>query len=488
MKTACIIGGGIGGLTVGALLAREGYRVTLLEKNRTIGGGLQSFVRHHRHFDPCMHIAGGLQPGGNIWRILDYLGITDKVVAENYRDVIVYNGKHIVLPNGRDAWIEAVGEGRHKEELAAYVDALYRLVGTESLFSLQAHRSTTESSPLLSLSAKQLIELYISSDIIRRRLAYIAPLYGGTDDSPALLHALTTVLHIEGTYALVPSASSLANALAGVIAAAGGRVVSGTAVDSMVYTCNRVDAVCCGNECYSADCYVGAIPIKALIDIAPQPAFSTAFRRRMAAAPQSHSAFCLYGILKPDTMRQRNESYFISRTDADPWIPDDVDKQWPQSLYLMTRSDPANPLFADTMTIMAPMLYERVAQWEGSTAGHRPNDYCSWKELLAHQALTMAREAVGDFELEYLETSSPLTLRHYTGNCRGSCYGLHSSVNNMAATTMSPRTRMTNLFVAGQDVNFHGMVGTTLSSVLTAEAILGDNVIVGQLSQNRQTI
>ena len=42
-KTAIIIGGGLGGLFTGAILAKEGLRVTVLEKNATAGGGLQTF-------------------------------------------------------------------------------------------------------------------------------------------------------------------------------------------------------------------------------------------------------------------------------------------------------------------------------------------------------------------------------------------------------------------------------------------------------------
>ena len=36
-KTAIIIGGGLGGLFTGAILAKEGLRVTVLEKNATAG-------------------------------------------------------------------------------------------------------------------------------------------------------------------------------------------------------------------------------------------------------------------------------------------------------------------------------------------------------------------------------------------------------------------------------------------------------------------
>ena len=72
MKSVCIVGGGVGGLMTGALLTKEGYRVTVLEKNRTLGGGLQCFIRKGHTFDPSMHVFGGMQPGGNLRKILDY--------------------------------------------------------------------------------------------------------------------------------------------------------------------------------------------------------------------------------------------------------------------------------------------------------------------------------------------------------------------------------------------------------------------------------
>ena len=42
-KRVVVIGGGLGGLFTGAILAKEGLQVTVLEKNINIGGGLQTF-------------------------------------------------------------------------------------------------------------------------------------------------------------------------------------------------------------------------------------------------------------------------------------------------------------------------------------------------------------------------------------------------------------------------------------------------------------
>ncbi|WP_368497961.1 phytoene desaturase family protein [Herbiconiux sp. A18JL235] len=50
-KTAIVIGGGISGLASAALLAREGYTVTLLEKNDTLGGRAGLWERDGFRFD-----------------------------------------------------------------------------------------------------------------------------------------------------------------------------------------------------------------------------------------------------------------------------------------------------------------------------------------------------------------------------------------------------------------------------------------------------
>ena len=69
MKTVVIIGGGLGGLFAGALLAKEGLRVTLIEKNVIVGGGLQSFKRFGEVFDTGMHVLGGMRKGGSVYRL-----------------------------------------------------------------------------------------------------------------------------------------------------------------------------------------------------------------------------------------------------------------------------------------------------------------------------------------------------------------------------------------------------------------------------------
>ena len=51
-----IIGSGLGGLSSGVILAKNGYDVTVLEQGNQIGGCLQCFTRHGAKFEACISL------------------------------------------------------------------------------------------------------------------------------------------------------------------------------------------------------------------------------------------------------------------------------------------------------------------------------------------------------------------------------------------------------------------------------------------------
>ena len=107
IKDILVIGGGLGGLMTGAILSKVGFKVTVLEKNRTVGGGLQCFPRHGKIFETGMHIMGGMLPGENVYRLCSWVGITDKLKirltdAECMDFLWFYEeGQKYSLPSGR---------------------------------------------------------------------------------------------------------------------------------------------------------------------------------------------------------------------------------------------------------------------------------------------------------------------------------------------------------------------------------------------------
>ena len=64
-----IIGSGLGGLVSANFLAKEGYSVCVLEKNKQHGGNLQIFIRNKTIFDTGVHYIGGLDKGQTLYKI-----------------------------------------------------------------------------------------------------------------------------------------------------------------------------------------------------------------------------------------------------------------------------------------------------------------------------------------------------------------------------------------------------------------------------------
>ena len=79
MKRAIIIGSGLGGLSTAVILAKYGYRVTLLEQSAQIGGALQCFRRAGVSFETGMHYIGSAGRGEIIDSLFKFMGMSESI-------------------------------------------------------------------------------------------------------------------------------------------------------------------------------------------------------------------------------------------------------------------------------------------------------------------------------------------------------------------------------------------------------------------------
>ncbi|MDE0584355.1 NAD(P)-binding protein [Planococcus sp. A6] len=73
-KRILVVGAGIGGLTAGSLLAKEGYEVTVLEAAAELGGCAGKYKRHPYLFPVGATLGMGLEPGGIHERVFRCIG------------------------------------------------------------------------------------------------------------------------------------------------------------------------------------------------------------------------------------------------------------------------------------------------------------------------------------------------------------------------------------------------------------------------------
>lgn len=123
-----VIGGGIGGLTAGALLAQAGKSVTILEASREWGGCAGKFQRHKFLYASGATLGMGLEKGGIHDRVFRHLGI--KADAFRLEDVMkVKRGKRtLTFYADRQKHVMAMQEvfPSYANEIAAFYKEVYQ--------------------------------------------------------------------------------------------------------------------------------------------------------------------------------------------------------------------------------------------------------------------------------------------------------------------------------------------------------------------------
>lgn len=495
-KSAVIIGGGLGGLFTGAILAKEGVKVSVIEKNAMIGGGLQSFVRFGEVFDTGMHVIGGMRPGGNIRRICNYLGISDKIfirdVDNNPTDVLYFaeDKATYYISQGKQGFVERLAESfpHQRENLTQYVKAVYDIVSELDLFFLRPSNSyITVHSDEFMMAANDFIAKYITDPKLAAVVAYINPLYSGRKDmTPAYIHALISVLYIDGPSRFAGGSYLFANALHDCIIENGGEVIAGDGVEHIATENKVITSVTTRKgRTFSADYYISAIHPCSLIPLLDDPSvFPKAYINRLNEIPNSYSAFTLNIKLKPGTFRYINHSVFYMSRYDEIWNFGCEDKTWPLGFLCMTPPDIEQGEFSNKMILTAPMTWNNVKQWEDTKVGHRGKEYEEWKTQCAEQLISRMEEMYPDFRncIESINTASPLTIRDFYAVKEGAMCGYSKDCNNMMLSQVPVVTKVRNLLLTGQNCNIHGFCGVPLTAITTSEVILGNNYVLNKIN------
>ena len=108
---AVILGSGLGGLQCAYILAKNGKKVCVVEKNGVPGGCLQSFRRGGKEFDTGFHYVGALGRGQILEKLFRYFGLMElpwhQLDTDGF-DEIVLKGKSYILPNGYEGFADGI--------------------------------------------------------------------------------------------------------------------------------------------------------------------------------------------------------------------------------------------------------------------------------------------------------------------------------------------------------------------------------------------
>lgn len=494
-----IIGGGLGGLVSALILAKEGYYVGLVEKNQQFGGNLQTFSRDKVIFDTGVHYIGGLSKGQNLYTYFKYLGILDdlslKRMNEDGYDIITFDDDSTEYKHaqGYRKFKESLLKQFPEEEKAidVYCKKLQETCDGFTLYRMRKSETYQEKPEVLQENIKDFIESITDNKKLQSVLVGSNLLYAGNDNiTPLYMHALAVNSYIESSYRIIRGGSQITKALLKRFRELGGktfkrqRVVKLETQDGIVKKLHTDKGKILG-----ADFFISNVDPKMTIKMLPENTFRKSFVNRIENIKSTIAAFSLYLVLKPKTFPYINSNYYHFKNTDSVWNALDYkEEEWPKTYMISMGLAKEDEEWADNLTVMTYMRFEEVESWANTfnTVVHKNYRGETYEEFKAAKAEILIRELEKKFpdireKIEAVYTSTPLSYRDYIGCTKGSMYGYVKDAANPMKSFISPKTRVKNLFFTGQSLNMHGILGVTISGIITCSEILGREYLLDKI-------
>lgn len=496
----------MGGLVSAVVLAKEGYKVCVLEKNNQFGGNLQTFVRDKTIFDTGVHYIGGLAAGQNLFQYFNYLGIMEglqlqKMDKDGY-DLITFDGDSNAYPHaqGYDNFYKqllAFFPDEHKA-IKQYCMQMQEVCRLFPLYNLES--GSPYNKEVLSLNLKEYLDNLTHNEKLKAVLVGSNFLYAGNGmDTPFYVHALSVNSYIKSAWRFVRGGSQIAKLLVRQLRKYNGEIFRRNAVQQILFENDKAIGVdTTSGEKYFANQFISNIDINSLLQLSPTKLYRKSFRQRIKQLKITPSSFTVHIVFKPHTFPYINHNIYHFKQPDDVWNASASVRpaDWPKAYMISMGIHTKGKEYADDMSVMAYMDFEKVQQWEETVntiveKSDRGTDYKAFKQKHIDIVLNELESKYPNIKqcIHSVYATTPLSYRDYIGSFKGNMYGFVKETNNPMATFFSPKTRVSNFFVTGQTVNMHGIMGTTIGAINTCSEIIGKEKLLHKIKnyQNEPT-
>ncbi|MDR6526334.1 all-trans-retinol 13,14-reductase [Chryseobacterium rhizosphaerae] len=495
-----VIGSGLGGLVSALILAKEGLKVCVLEKNNQYGGNLQTFSRDKLVFDTGVHYLGGLSKGQNLNTFFSYLEIMDDLdlqrMDEDGYDRISFGEDAIDYPHaqGYQNFVEqlSVYFPDERENLENYCEEIQYVCSQFPRYNVVGKDNYNEE--ILHLNTRRFIESVTSDKKLQSVLLGSNFLYAGDSENiPFYVHALTVNSYIQSAYKCIKGGSQISKLLIRKLRQYEADIHKHAEVTGFIFDDNNILTsvkTASGKE-YTAKKIISNIEIRSTIKLIGEERLKKSFLNRVLSWQPVSSCFSVYLVLKPNTIPNFNYNVYHYSSEELVWSAFRYRKEtWPET-YMLSSSPSRNyPEFAESLTAISYMDFDEVKDWENTfntvaDDHERGEMYERFKLAKAEQMLDALEKKIPNLThaVKKIYTSSPLSYRDYIGSFEGNMYGYMKNSENPLKTMVSPRTKIDNLFLTGQSVNMHGILGVTIGAFNTCSEILGKETIDRHLNQ-----
>ncbi|BFM43021.1 NAD(P)/FAD-dependent oxidoreductase [Flavobacterium sp. CFS9] len=494
-----IVGSGLGGLVSSIILAKEGYSVCVLEKNNQYGGNLQTFVRDKTIFDTGIHYIGGLEEGQNLFKYFNYLGIMEhlnlKKMDDNGFDIISFEDDPNEYPHAQ-GYANFTSQLEHffpeeKTGIEEYCKKIKTICESFPLYNLEWEGKYDNE--ILGLNAKQTIDECTQNEKLKAVLAGSNFLYAGiADKTPFYVHALSVNSYIQSSWRCINGGSQITKQLLKQLKKYGGEFYKYKEVTRFNVEDKKVTSVDIKDgTSVSGTRFISNIEPKTTLKLTGEEHFRKSFYSRVQSLEGVISAFSLYIVFKPKTFKYINHNHYHFKKSSEVWTAYEYDdNSWPKAFMASMNASKKQEEWAEGMTFITYMKYDDVIPWAATfnTTVDENDRGESYEEFKSRKAAKFLDEIELKFPgikncIQSIHTSTPLSYRDYIGGDHGNMYGYVKDSNNPMKTLIPSKTKLDNLYLTGQSINMHGVLGVTIGAVVTCSEIVGKEYLVNKINQ-----
>lgn len=473
-----IIGGGIGGLSLGIILAKLAYPVTLVERNKQVGGMMRSYTREGIDCDIGIHYLGSLDKGQVLRRCFDYLGVTDEIplermgvngIIDRYIFANAVEGPdHFNLPEGIDAYAENLKTAFPLETKAidAFMALLRRSAKQLNDLTFLYHDIPADVLVDQTESLSDVFQRLGCSRALRAVIGIPAHWLGApAERCPLFFHNMILANYLFSSWRLVQSGAHAADTFANRFRALGGEIITGRSVKHIRIKNGQISKIRLNDEqIIPADGVISTVHPKILLPMLEENTLKASYRDRIRRLIDTPGFFCTQAKIPAAAQSPMPHNLFLIKESKDTTDKDSI------FIQLKQTSDPKYHL----LTLLGDGKSDLWAPWENTLTGHRGQDYLEMKKEVADKMITQASEFIGPFpSIKLLDTYTPLTIRDWVNSPNGSAYGVMKSSDQLLSAALLNRTAIKGLYLAGQSSMAPGILGTVLGSFATVKSILG---------------